>query len=259
MTKATRETESANPDANRAEQDHVAAISDADVTSSRGAADSILPDTDKATSENENDQGSEQESESADEEELEAGISDAVPNEVKPAPPAGGTASAPASATAAPQDEDRRSAIEKQPYEFEHCTVQIAVQFLPDDGDAKGRPVLIGVRTHLDAPIVRMRRASELGELPPVITALVDELKSELPARAQATRERLEKEKESRAQKRAKAQTPKDARTAKASKPTKPKTVQTAAAPAPSVLTGAQREQAVTNASAEDKQQLTLF
>lgn len=259
MTQPTTEELSVQPGASQAQPEEVAASSDAALSPSNAAADSTLRDADESRLEDTADQLEEPEHESADEQELEAGISDAIPNEGNPAPSAVADPSTPAATSKAPQDEDRRSAIEKQPYEFDHCTVHIAVQFLPDDGDASGRPVLIGVRTHLDSPIVRMLRASELGELPPVIVALVDQLKNELPAREQATRERLEKEKESRAQKRAKAQTPKDAKTAKASKPTKPKTVQTAAAPAASVLTGAQREQAVTSATAEDKQQLTLF
>ena len=127
----------------------------------------------------------------------------------------GGTASAPESASDAngtatsPQanapsekseeDADDRSEIEKQPYDFEHCTVQIAIQLLPDDGDANGRMVVVGVRSHLDAPILRLVRLNELGALPTPITALLDERKAELPKREQAAREAFEKKKEERA------------------------------------------------------------
>jgi hypothetical protein len=97
-------------------------------------------------------------------------------------------------------DADERSDIEKQPYDFDHCTVQIAIQLLPDDGDANGRMVVVGVRSHLDAPILRVTRLNELGTLPPLVTALLDELKAELPKREQATREAFEKKKAEQAQ-----------------------------------------------------------
>lgn len=97
-------------------------------------------------------------------------------------------------------DADERSAIEKQPYDFDHCTVQIAIQLLPSDGDANGRMVVVGVRSHLDAPILRVTRSNELGVLPPLVTALLDELKAELPKREQAAREAVEKKKAEQAQ-----------------------------------------------------------
>jgi hypothetical protein len=95
---------------------------------------------------------------------------------------------------------DDRCAIEKQPYIFDHCTVQIAIQLLPDDGDANGRMVVVGVRSHLDAPILRVTRSNELGMLPPLVTALLDELKAELPKREQTAREAIEKKKAEQAQ-----------------------------------------------------------
>jgi len=95
---------------------------------------------------------------------------------------------------------DDRCAIEKQPYDFDHCTVQIAIQLLPSDGDANDRMVVVGVRSHLDAPILRVTRLNELGALPPLVTALLDELKAELPKREQAVRDALEKKKAEQAQ-----------------------------------------------------------
>jgi len=103
------------------------------------------------------------------------------------------------------EDADDRSEIEKQPYDFDHCTVQIAIQLLPDDqghlgdGDANGRMVVVGVRSHLDAPILRVVRLNEIGPLPPLVTTLLDELKAELPAREQAARTAFEKKKEEKA------------------------------------------------------------
>lgn len=91
------------------------------------------------------------------------------------------------------EETDDRSEIEKQPYDFDRCTIQIAIQLLPDDGDANGRMVVVGVRSHLDAPILRLVRWNELGALPPFVTTLLDELKADLPKREQAAREAFEK------------------------------------------------------------------
>ena len=101
-------------------------------------------------------------------------------------------------------DEDERCEIEKQVYDFDHCTVQIALQLLPDDGDSNGRMVVVGVRSHLDAPILRIVRLNDMGVLPPLVNTLLDELKSELPAREQAVRTALEKKREEKAMLKAK-------------------------------------------------------
>ncbi len=192
-------------------------------------------------------------SEPEDKDGIQAGANDAVPDDMA----ASAAASAnPAAVASKPADEDRRADVEKQPYEFDQCTVQIAVQFLPQDGDTKGRPVLLGVRSHLDAPILRVVRLSELGELPPAINTLVEQLKSELPAREQATKERIEKEKLESLQRRLK--TAKPARHSKPATPEKPKTLQAAAAPARTVLTANQRANAV-NQAVDEKQQLAMF
>ena len=95
-------------------------------------------------------------------------------------------------------DVDDRCEIAKQPYDFDHCTVQIAIQLLPDDGDANGRIVVVGVRSHLDTPILRLVRLNELGSLPPPVNELLDALKAELPAREQAAHEAFEKKKANR-------------------------------------------------------------
>ncbi len=192
-------------------------------------------------------------------EEIEEGATDAAPGDAAVPSPAPTAASTVAESNKAAGEADPRSDIERQPYDFDRCTVQIAIQLLPNDGDAKGRPVLIGVRTHLDAPMVRMMRANDLGDLPPAITALVGQLKSELPAREQAARERWEKEKEARAPRHTKASPAKAVRTARGSRPAKATTVGAGAAPAPSVLTDEQRANAVDQAATANKQQMALF
>lgn len=236
--------------------------------------ESIPSETPPTTAAAEADEGEDARLGSGEEEEFAVGASDAAPDGAIPTAPTGTAPTTPALGGSPSQEEDRRAAVEKQPYDYDKCTVQIAIQLLPGDqgspsapaaeqgsGDAsgKGRRAIIGVRTHMDAPIVRMLRAEELGELPPVIMALLEQLKSELPAREQAAQERLEKDKEARARKHTKASPAKETKARKAAKPDKPKTVQGAAAPAPSVLTAEQRANAVNKANADDKQQLALF
>jgi len=123
------------------------------------------------------------------------------------------TTQSPTAPSANSEDADERCEIEKQPYDFDHCTVQIAIQLLPDDqghpsassgqalgdSDPNGRMVVVGVRSHLDAPILRCVRLNELGALPPIVNALLDELKADLPTREQATRAAFEKKKEEKA------------------------------------------------------------
>ena len=96
-------------------------------------------------------------------------------------------------------EKDERSELARQPYDFDHCTVQIAIQLLPDDGDTNGRMIVVGVRSHLDAPILRFIRMNELGPLTPLVATMLDELKAELPAREQAARDAYEKKKAEKA------------------------------------------------------------
>ena len=77
----------------------------------------------------------------------------------------------------------------EEPYDFDRCTIQIGLQLLPDDGDPAGRPVVVGVRNHADAPIVALTRLSTLGPLPQVVTELLDRLRAELPERKIAKEE----------------------------------------------------------------------
>ena len=156
---------------------------------------------------------------------------------------------------AAKPDPDPRSALEKQPYQFEQCTIQVAIQMLPDDGDGKGRPILLGLRSHLDAPIVQMLRANELGILPPAVAALIEQLKSELPAREQAAKERLAKAQEQAQRKNQAVNAGGKRGKAANAKPEKA----TAPAPKPSVLTEEQRAKAVAQVATDDKPQLALF
>jgi hypothetical protein len=155
-------------------------------------------------------------------------------------------------------DADDRCEIAKQPYDFDHCTVQIAIQLLPDDqgrlgdGDANGRMVVVGVRSHLDAPILRLVRLNELGPLPPLVGELLDALKAELPTREQAAREAFEKKKEEKEKRKA---------TVTASKTTRGNKTKTtlATAPASQNATTDHRPRPEVQATAAPQQQMGLF
>jgi hypothetical protein len=138
------------------------------------------------------------------------------------------SSSSPTTSAESTTDPDQRCEIEKQPYDFDHCTVQIAIQLLPDEGDPKGRAVVVGVRSHLDAPILKFLRLNELGALPPLVNTLLDELKSELPAREQAARTALEKKRDEKAKRKVELA----ARTKSSQRGKKPKAATLAAAPA---------------------------
>lgn len=149
-------------------------------------------------------------------------------------------------------EKDERSEIEKQPYDFDHCTVQIAIQLLPNDGDPNGRMVVVGVRSHLDVPILRFVRANELGTLPPIVNTLLDELKAELPVREQAAREAFERKKAEKA----KCQT-----TVTASKTTRGKKAKPtlASAPASSSATTDHRPRPEVKVSGTPQHQMGFF
>ncbi|AGY57989.1 hypothetical protein [Gloeobacter kilaueensis] len=74
-------------------------------------------------------------------------------------------------------------------YDFERCTVTLTLQLLPDDGNALGRQVVCGVRSHNDPPIIDTLRLSEL-QLPPVLTSLLEQLAATYPARQIARQRR---------------------------------------------------------------------
>lgn len=75
--------------------------------------------------------------------------------------------------------------VEEDPYEFDKCLISIGIGLMPDDGNPEGRPVMLGVRNHQDAPIVRMCRLLDLSPLPDPIQQLLDQLKEDLPVRSE--------------------------------------------------------------------------
>ncbi|WP_334851329.1 hypothetical protein [Nostoc sp.] len=69
-----------------------------------------------------------------------------------------------------------------EPFIFEQCKVQIVITLLPTEqtGD---RTVMIAASSHGDFPVVAMLNQDELGDLPPAIVQLLDELKADFPNR----------------------------------------------------------------------------
>ena len=123
--------------------------------------------------------GGEQEDTIPEDESLEASQGDAEPADEDEA-----AANRPSTSTPA-----QCAARVEEPYDFDRCTIQIGVQLLPDDGDPEGRPVVVGVRNHADAPIVALTRLSTLGSLPQVVNNLLDQLRADLPMRQKAREE----------------------------------------------------------------------
>jgi|GEM_PF-1485768 len=169
------------------------------------------------------------------------------------------TATSSAPSTSLESDSDERSGIEKQPYDFDHCTVQIAIQLLPDDqghlggGDVNGRRVIVGVRSHLDAPILRVVDSNELGSLPPVVNELLDALKAELPTREQAAREAFEKKKEEKAKRKA------TVTASKTSRGKKSKATRLSTAPGSDAIVADNRPRPEITITTSPKQQMGLF
>ena len=189
-------------------------------TSDQSPAVQVDPATDTTTETQVTESATEEVEDEFAEAEEEEETEDASPNEpaetVTSSPGDSSESTTPSSATLtsanSEADKDERSELAKQPYDFDHCTVQIAIQLLPDDGDVNGRMVVVGVRSHLDTPILRFVRVNELGTLPPIVNALLDELKAELPAREQTAREAYEKKKEEKAKRQATVTASKTAR-----------------------------------------------
>jgi hypothetical protein len=68
-----------------------------------------------------------------------------------------------------------------EPYIFDECTVTITLQLLPlADGEA-GREVMIGVISHLDAPLLGFTRLDVISPLPEPITELLKKLEERMP------------------------------------------------------------------------------
>lgn len=69
-----------------------------------------------------------------------------------------------------------QSEQQEEPYIFEKCTVELHLTFKPDDGHPDGRIVIISASSHGDFPVSERIRESSLGELPPPLKELLEQL-----------------------------------------------------------------------------------
>jgi hypothetical protein len=94
-----------------------------------------------------------------------------------------------------PAQEKKPSGIEHDPYEWGKCALTASIVWLPDGS------VMLGVRNHLDAPIITVLTGDSLTTLPghaaelplPTLETIADllaQLREELPLRAKAKADR---------------------------------------------------------------------
>jgi hypothetical protein len=100
----------------------------------------------------------------------------------KEAAPADPTPPTPAAQPVAAQAANDKKLIVDDPYDFDRCQISLTVTWLPNDGDPNGRQVIVSVRNHLDAPIVRQYRDIDIALGEP-FDGLLRELKEQLPQR----------------------------------------------------------------------------
>ena len=111
---------------------------------------------------------------------------------ISDAPTAMGTVSAPEAANTTTDP----AKFSDEPYIWAQCTIQVSLQILPEDGPSSSdRKVILGVRTHEDAPLLALKRLSDLEPLPAPLTELLTQLAAQLPERAATERKRLAEEK----------------------------------------------------------------
>ena len=98
------------------------------------------------------------------------------------------------SAVSAPEAANTATAtatLPDEPYIWAQCTIQVSLQILPESDHSSGdRKVILGVRTHEDAPLLALKRLSDLEPLPAPLTELLTQLAAQLPERAAAATER---------------------------------------------------------------------
>lgn len=74
--------------------------------------------------------------------------------------------------------------IKNDPYDFDHCQVQVSILFLPRNGN-EPRLAVCGVKTHDDDPLIEARPGDELlASLPVDILGMLEKVKSQMPGRA---------------------------------------------------------------------------
>lgn len=79
-------------------------------------------------------------------------------------------------------EEKKIKSITEHPYKFNECTVNLSVTLVPDDGKEGGRQVIIGARTHKDAPIIRSMRLEDI-DWSEVVPEILSELEGQMGER----------------------------------------------------------------------------
>jgi hypothetical protein len=88
-----------------------------------------------------------------------------------------------APATVSPQGGAPANPLASDPYDFDQCTITLQIVLLPDDDNEHGRNVVIAVRNHQDAPVIRSFRMDQVA-LGQTLTDMLDDLRNVLTARA---------------------------------------------------------------------------
>ena len=125
-------------------------------------------------------------------------------------------------ATSQPTPQKPVNVVEEDVYEFGKCLITVAMGLMPDDGDPNGRLVMLGVRNHLDQPILSACRLNDLMPLPDPILQLIEQLQEQLPVRSEKAAGKKAKAREDEEKRKAagkKAKTPVKTAPKKAEKP----------------------------------------
>ena len=110
-----------------------------------------------------------------------------------------------------------------EPFVAGQCAVTLALTIQPDDGHAEGRLVVIGAKSHNEAPIFASARLNALA-LPPVLADLLEQYEASLPergAKADAAKAKAEAKKKAEAEKKAQAEAERKAKSAEKAAKTK--------------------------------------
>jgi hypothetical protein len=92
-----------------------------------------------------------------------------------------------------PQSEQMQVVID-DPYDFDRCQISASIVWM---GEGDQRQVMVGVRNHMDAPILRVYEAAgfDMAMIPEVFRELLETLREQLPVRAM---EKIKRDEEGR-------------------------------------------------------------
>lgn len=136
--------------------------------------------------------------------------------------PAESPADQPAAQKTSPAKPEPIQTAKDLPYDWGKCIVTMSLTYLPDDGDVRGRPVAVGLRTHEDVPSMRILRESDFADWPQQVQQMFEDLKLMLPLRGEeAAARKAEEEKKAAELKKKTMERAKSAKTTPSAKPVK--------------------------------------